>query len=153
MAISITTSAERNQAWLEAAVPLGTPSLSTSRRLGHRRESVDEGVKMSIEQEVIELVASKTGKSRAKITPEKTFYDLGIDGDDAVELIDELCERYQVPVEGVELRKYIGPEGAFTVANHVFNAVARKGGTERKELKISNLIKTAEDHRWFDASL
>lgn len=108
---------------------------------------------MSIEQEVIEFVARKTGKSRAKITREKTLYDLGIDGDDAVELIDELCTRYQVPVEGVDLRKYIGPEGAFTVADHVFNAVARRGSSERKELKISDLIKTAEDRRWFDASL
>lgn len=106
---------------------------------------------MSLEEEVIELVARKTGKSKAKITPEKTFYDLGIDGDDAVELIAELCKRYQVPAEGVDLRKYIGPEGAFTVANHVYNAVARKGSIERKELRISDLIKTAEDHRWFDA--
>jgi acyl carrier protein len=106
---------------------------------------------MSIEQEVIELVAKKTGKTKDKITPEKTFYDLGIDGDDAVELVDALCERYQVPVEGVDLRKYIGPEGAFTVINHVFNAVAREGSVERKELRISDLIKTAEDHRWFDA--
>lgn len=106
---------------------------------------------MSIEQEVVELVARMTGKSKAKITPEKTFRDLGIDGDDAVELIDKLCEQYQVPVDGVDLRKYIGPEGAFTVVNHVFNAVARKGTTECKELKISDLIKTAEDHRWFDA--
>lgn len=108
---------------------------------------------MSTEQEVIELVARKTGKSKAKITPEKTFYDLGIDGDDAVELIAELCKRYQVPAEGVDLRKYIGPEGAFTVASHVYNAVARNGSTDRKELRISDLIKTAEDHRWFDAPL
>jgi len=53
----------------------------------------------------------------------------------------------------VDLRKYIGPEGAFAVANHVFNAVARKGSTERKELKISNFIKTTEEHRWFDTPL
>ena len=106
---------------------------------------------MSLEEEVIELVARKTGKSKAKITPEKTFYDLGIDGDDAVELIAELCERYEVPAEEVDLRKYIGPEGAFTVANHVFNAVTRNDSTERKELKIGDLIKTAEDRRWFDA--
>jgi len=44
---------------------------------------------ISLEEEVIELVARKTGKSKAKITPGKTFYDLGIDGDDTVELIAE----------------------------------------------------------------
>ena len=46
---------------------------------------------MSVEEEVIELVARKTGKSKDKITPEKTFYQLGIDGDDAVELIDAIA--------------------------------------------------------------
>jgi len=74
-----------------------------------------------------------------------------VDGDDAVELLDELCERYQVLVDNVDLRKYIGPEGAFTITNHIFTALTRKSGTKRKELKISDLIKTAEDHRWFDA--
>ena len=48
---------------------------------------------MTTEEEVVALVARKTGISVSKITPEKTFYQLGIDGDDAVELIDELCER------------------------------------------------------------
>jgi acyl carrier protein len=67
---------------------------------------------MSTEQEVIALVAKRTGRPESSITPEKTFYQLGIDGDDAVELIDELCRRYQVPAEKVDLNKYIGPEGA-----------------------------------------
>ena len=105
---------------------------------------------MSRKEEVIELVARKTGKLKAKITPEKTFRDLGIDGDDAVELIDELCKRYQVPVEGLDLRKYIGPEGAFTLASSL-SVAARKNCSARKELKIKDLIKTAEDHHWFDA--
>jgi len=111
---------------------------------------------MSVEEEVIELVARKTGKSKDKVTPEKTFYQLGIDGDDAVELIDELCERYKVPVEGINLRRYIGPEASFGVISHIFNAVTRKSHVEpeeHKELKISDLIKTAEDHRWFDTPL
>jgi acyl carrier protein len=111
---------------------------------------------MTTEEEVVALVARKTGISASKITPEKTFYQLGIDGDDAVELIDELCERYKVPVEGVNLRRYIGPEASFGVISHIFNALTRKSHVEpeeRKELRISDLIKTAEDHRWFDMPL
>jgi acyl carrier protein len=106
---------------------------------------------MSTEQEVIALVAKRTGRSESSITPEKTFYQLGIDGDDAVELIDELCRRYQVPAEKVDLNKYIGPEGA-GLFNHILYAVSRKSRSseERKELRICDLIKTAEDHRWFD---
>lgn len=107
---------------------------------------------MSIEEDVIGLVARKTGISARKITPEKTFFQLGIDGDDAVELISELCEQYLIPAQEVDLKRYIGPEGSFTVANHLFNAVARRKNVEQKELKIADLIKTAEDGRWFDQS-
>lgn len=106
---------------------------------------------MTVAEEVIALVAKKTGRPESSITPEKTFYQLGIDGDDAVELIDELSRRYQVPAEKVDLNKYIGPEGGGLV-NHILYAVSRKNKSseERKELRISDLIKTAEDHRWFD---
>ncbi len=104
---------------------------------------------MSTEQEVIALVAKRTGRPESSITPEKTFYQLGIDGDDAVELIDELCRRYQVPAEKVDLNKYIGPEGA-GLFNHILYAVSCKSSEERKELRIGDLIKTAEDRRWFD---
>lgn len=109
---------------------------------------------MTTEQEVIALVAKKTGRPESSITPEKTFYQLGIDGDDAVELIDTLCKRYNVPAEKIDLNKYIGPEGG-GLFNHILFALSRKNKPpeERKELRISDLIKTAEDHRWFDAPL
>ncbi len=106
---------------------------------------------MSTEQEVIALVAKRTGRPESSITPEKTFYQLGIDGDDAVELIAELCRRYQVPAEQVDLNKYIGPEGG-GLFNHILYAVSgkKKGSEERTELRIGDLIKTAEERRWFD---
>ena len=106
---------------------------------------------MSTEQKVIALVARRTGRPESSITPEKTFYQLGIDGDDAVELIDELCRRYRVPTEKVDLNKYIGPEGG-GLFSHILYAGSRKskGSEERRELRIGDLIKTAEDRRWFD---
>lgn len=106
---------------------------------------------MTVAEEVVALVAKKSGRPESSITPEKTFYQLGIDGDDAVELIDELGRRFQVPVEKVDLNRYIGPEGG-GLFNHILFAVSRKNKSdeERKELRISDLIKTAEDHRWFD---
>jgi len=35
---------------------------------------------MTVAEEVIALVAKKTGRPEGSITPEKTFYQLGIDG-------------------------------------------------------------------------
>jgi len=101
---------------------------------------------MTTEEEVVALVARKTGISVAKITPEKTFYQLGIDGDDAVELIDELCERYKVPVEGVDLRRYIGPEASFGVISQIFNALTRKSHVEPEEQERDTHQERQHDH-------
>jgi acyl carrier protein len=107
---------------------------------------------MTTEQEVIALVAKKTGRPASSITPEKTFYQLGIDGDDAVELIAELCKRYEVPTEKINLSRYVGPEGS-GILNHIIYAFSRKNTQsteERAELRIRDLIQAAEDRRWFD---
>jgi acyl carrier protein len=107
---------------------------------------------MTIEQEVISLVAEKTGRAEDSITPERTFYQLGIDGDDAIELVEELCTRYEVPAKEIDLNKYIGPDGG-GVFNHILSAFGHKDknvNQQRKELRISDLIKTAKDRRWFD---
>ena len=108
---------------------------------------------MTTEQEVIALVAKKIGRPESSITPERTFYQLGIDGDDAVELIEELCKRYKVPVERIDLNRYIGPEGGgiFNRILHTFSGKERSNG-ERQELRIGDLIQTATDGRWFDKS-
>ncbi len=88
---------------------------------------------MTTEQEVIALVAKKIGRPESSIMPEKTFYQPGIDGDDAVELIDELCKRCKVPAERIDLKKYIGPEGG-GVFIHILYAfspsVARNGAVK-----------------------
>jgi acyl carrier protein len=107
---------------------------------------------MTTEQEVIALVAKKTGRPVSSIMPENTFYQLGIDGDDAVELVAELCKRYEVPTEKINLSKYVGPEGS-GILNHILYAFSRKktqSTEELAELRIRDLIQTAEDRRWFD---
>ncbi|MFC6644454.1 DUF1493 family protein [Granulicella cerasi] len=106
---------------------------------------------MTTEQEVIALVAKKTGRPESSITPEKTFYQLGIDGDDAVELIGELCRRYRVPAEKINLNRYIGPEGG-GLFNHILYAFSSKKRSteERRELRIGDLIQSAINGRWFD---
>ena len=56
----------------------------------------------------------------------------------------------------MNLKRYIGFEAGFGVISHIFHAVTRKSREEpleRKDLKIGDLIKTAEDHRWVDTSL
>ena len=108
---------------------------------------------MTTEEEVIALVARMSGRPVSSITPEKTFYQLGIDGDDAVELIAELCKRYQVPEEGIDLRRYIGPEGTGLLAHILVVMREGKHQQETKELRIGDLIKTAQEHRWFDAAV
>ncbi|MBE7159410.1 MAG: acyl carrier protein [Rhodospirillales bacterium] len=105
---------------------------------------------MTTAQQVIALVAKKTGRPESSVTPEKTFYQLGTDGDDAVDLVDELCRRYEVPTAGIDLRKYVGPESGGLLSRIIFVYSSPKTSyATQRELRIQDLIRTAEDRRWF----
>lgn len=69
---------------------------------------------MTIEAEVIELVARHGGLSPEKVsTTSRLFHDLGFDGDDAVELFEAFQERFDVELTPLyeHWSSHFGPEG------------------------------------------
>jgi acyl carrier protein len=108
---------------------------------------------MSLEEEVIALIARKQSLSPDRITPEMTFYRLGIDGDDAVELIEELCERFSINTTEIDLRRYtIGPEGWGIGPNFPSQQIISLQWTPPVpiDLRVKDLIRSAEGGKWFD---
>ena len=108
---------------------------------------------MSIEEDVIALVAEKQGISPDRIAPDMSFYRLGIDGDDAVELIEQLCERFSIDPAEIDLRRYtIGPEGWGIGPNFPSQQIISLLWTPPVpvELRVRDLIRSAETGRWFD---
>ena len=67
----------------------------------------------TLKEQLIELIAEKQMIAPNSITGESTFYQMGIDGDDAVELIEEFSERFGVDMSGFVCSRYFGPEAAW----------------------------------------
>ena len=66
---------------------------------------------MSLELRVIEFVAGFTGASIASVDLDTLINeDLGIDGDDGTDLLEEFAERFSVDL-GACSKTYFGPEG------------------------------------------
>lgn len=71
---------------------------------------------LNLEQRIIWFVAQVSGCKLEKLqTGSRLLHDLGIDGDDAVELLSEYSEVFQVDMGGFEFGKYFGPEASFSL--------------------------------------
>ena len=67
---------------------------------------------MNILNEIIGLVVSQTGTYKSKLNRStKIEKDLGVTGDDALELMEAFIERFSVKHDGFELNKYFDEEG------------------------------------------
>lgn len=95
---------------------------------------------MSVTEQVIEFVATMSSRRAAEITEASSFYDLGIDGDDATDLLDSFAERFEVDMKGFLAKSYYGRETAWNPFS--------SGRRPDKVLTIAMLVKAAEDHKW-----
>jgi acyl carrier protein len=63
-------------------------------------------------EQVTAFVASQTGVKVSRLTPEtKLRGDLGIDGADGWELIEEFGRQFDVDISTFQAKKHFGPEG------------------------------------------
>ena len=112
-----------------------------------------------MENEIILFVAEFTGNRPDQITRSTLLFDdLGVDGDDAVELMEEYSKRYEVKLDKFNVGEYFGPEGLppwfiFAWAAIIVKRVAGSSAHEAsglKPLSIDMLIKAAEQKKWLN---
>lgn len=60
----------------------------------------------SVQETVIDLIATEIGYPAALITPETTMDDIGADSIDVVDLCLELEEEYQITIEDDEIKHW-----------------------------------------------
>ncbi|QJE98961.1 DUF1493 family protein [Luteolibacter luteus] len=65
--------------------------------------------------EVTRFVAGEIGCDPSKLTPAtRLLEDLGIDGDDAAELMESFAFRFAVDLTGYDHRRHFGPEAGWS---------------------------------------
>ncbi|HMO22288.1 MAG TPA: DUF1493 family protein [Candidatus Melainabacteria bacterium] len=109
----------------------------------------DEDKQSELFEEFLALIAVQTGTQRNKLNTDTVIQSLGVDGDDACELLEELKRSFNINLDGFEyfdyfhdeswlvtsflnIALYMTPEGRLNMANN------RK---TKKDLTVMELFK------------
>lgn len=91
---------------------------------------------------VIDFVCERRRVPREFVTADTSLsWDLGLDGDEAIEFLEEYSERFSVDVSHFEIGKFFGPEGCnpFLFPIGIYLWLTRRQQRE-KSLKVRHLI-------------
>lgn len=92
---------------------------------------------------IINFISKFCGVPQSKVSMKSDIIDdLHIDGDDAIELIEELASLLNANVESFDYSAYFETEGAFNPINGLINLFSSK--YERRKLSIEQLIELLE---------
>ncbi|OFE13433.1 hypothetical protein PHACT_10025 [Pseudohongiella acticola] len=106
-----------------------------------------------MESEIIAFVSEFTGVKAEKISPDTLInFDLGVDGDDGTELLEEFSARFGVDLSPIP-ETYFGPEGVsvgFLVLWPYYLYRRIKGYKPKgiAPLSVGLLVKSAESGKW-----
>jgi len=98
----------------------------------------------SIADKVINLVARETGSDVRKISLQTELCrNLGVDGDDGIELMEKFGQEFRVDMQKFDFGRYFGPEAGFCPFLIFFPSWWR-WRRQFKPLTIADLVKAAE---------
>jgi acyl carrier protein len=102
---------------------------------------------------VIEFIAGQSGASVSRITPKtRLLEDLGIDGDDASEILIEFATRFKVDLGEFEFGRHFGPECGYMPFYSLFCWLFRVRRQKIEPVTIEDLVKAVENNAWIYSS-
>ena len=102
-----------------------------------------------IEEQVKLFVAQQTEFKIDKISLSTELgKDLGIDGDDAVELLENFSEKFQVDLSTFEFDKYFGMESGLNPVMWLISMLFGSSVYDLEPLTIQDLVDSAKAKRW-----
>jgi acyl carrier protein len=73
---------------------------------------------------VIDLICRSTGAPRRKVVLDAALGDdLGIDGDDAAELLSAFSKEFRVDLSAFDHDRYFGPEAGFSIVTWLYGKI------------------------------
>ena len=92
-------------------------------------------------EEIIEFISQSLSIPLNKITKTASlFHDLGIDGDDAIDFLNEFSHTFGVSLSQFRFNEYFGPEGSATPWGFIKEIVTKSSFTQKKRLEVKDLI-------------
>ncbi len=107
-----------------------------------------------ISDRVFDLVSRHRAVPKEKLGPETRLReDLGMEGDDAVEFLEEFSKRFDVDLGKFEFHKHFGPEVAYNplivLIDFIFKRPPRYPDLGKYPVTVKHLILVAENKKWF----
>jgi hypothetical protein len=99
-------------------------------------------------QQILEMVARRSGVQVGSICLEtRLLHDLGIDGDDAEEFIDEFARVYGVDMAGFKFLDHFGPELWWRFVPTFFGRRPKDYALKRP-IAVEDLVRSVERRFW-----
>ena len=98
-------------------------------------------------ERVVSFVAHQTGRRQSRLRLQTDLWDLGVDGDDAHDLLLRLSEEFQINLQKMEFGRHFGPEAVFNPLA-VFLPGWWRWRRERIPVTIADLVEAARTRTW-----
>jgi hypothetical protein len=108
----------------------------------------------SLQEQVVSFVAQERCAPQHRVRMDSTICgELGVDGDDAAELIEEFAKHFSVDLSGYDHKRYFGPEGFNPFAMLWVLLLQLLGRTPEQAaglcpLTVGDLVAAAAAGRW-----
>jgi acyl carrier protein len=98
-----------------------------------------------INDKVIKFVSNQTGIKENKLMLDSSiFHDLGVDGEDALELLNAFSKEFNVDISTFPLLDYFGNEGTLSLIGLIKRLSSMDMREQKKKLTIDDLIDSAK---------
>jgi acyl carrier protein len=98
---------------------------------------------------VRDFVAARLGERKERLSEDsRLLQDLGVDGADAVELLEAFSETFGVDMMQFPLSKYFGPEAGFDPFYYLYSLLFKKQRWRPAPLTLKDLANAAKRKRW-----
>lgn len=95
------------------------------------------------------LVAKQSGVAQDKLNPGTTLSsDLGIDGDDAQELMLAYSKEFEVDMSGFDITNHFGPEASFNPFYYLYLLLFKRDRLNLEPITLGDLADSVEQGSW-----
>jgi len=105
-----------------------------------------------LERDVIDIVAEESGKRKNQISLDSTLLDdLGVDGDDAWELLERLHERYKVDFSEFEFMRHFRNEPCLKGPTYLIRKLKYQDehtAAGKTPITVAALVAACEKRAW-----
>jgi len=101
---------------------------------------------INITSEIVSFISEELGVNKKKLTQNtRIFHDLGVDGDDAAEFIENYARKFDVDIERFSYTEYFGSEAALTPLSIILHLFGKSKAM--KPLFVKDLVDGALSHK------